>query len=175
MDFKQFIRTIPDHPEPGILFRDVTTLMSNATAFHAAIEAMAAPFQQQTIAQVAGIDARGFILGGALAIELGAGFTALRKPGKLPWHTYRQSYELEYGTDELHMHTDALQPKDRVVLVDDLIATGGTAEAGVKLLQAAEAEIVAATFLVDLPDLGGADRLRAHGLSVNALMAFEGH
>lgn len=175
MDFSQFIRTIPDHPKPGILFRDVTTLMANPAVFKAAIEAMAAPFKEQNIDQVAGIDARGFILGGALAVELGAGFTALRKPGKLPWQTFSAVYELEYGTDELHMHTDALKSGDRVLLVDDLIATGGTAEAGMKLLNQAGAEIVASAFLVDLPDLGGADRLRAHGLKVEALIAFEGH
>ena len=175
MDFTQFIRTIPDYPKPGILFRDVTTLMAHAEAFKAAVETMAAPYKDQSIRQVAGIDARGFILGGALAIELGAGFTALRKPGKLPWQTFSEPYELEYGTDELHMHTDALKAGDRVLLVDDLIATGGTAEAGLKLLRRAKAEIVAAAFLVDLPDLGGADRLRKHGIDVNTLMAFEGH
>ena len=175
MDFKQFIRTIPDHPKPGILFRDVTTLMANAGALQQAIQAMAEPHREQGIDQVAGIDARGFILGGALAVELGAGFTALRKPGKLPWQTFSETYELEYGTDELHMHTDALKPGDNVLLVDDLIATGGTAEAGWKLLYKAKANVVAATFLVDLPDLGGADRLRAHGLMVHSLMQFAGH
>ncbi|MEM9571746.1 MAG: adenine phosphoribosyltransferase [Pseudomonadota bacterium] len=175
MDFKQFVRTIPDHPKPGILFRDVTTLMANAGALRQAIDAMAAPFRDQAIDQVAGIDARGFILGGALAIELGAGFTALRKPGKLPWQTFSEEYELEYGTDELHMHTDALRAGDKVLLVDDLIATCGTAGAGLNLLRKAEAEVVAATFLVDLPDLGGADRLRQLGLDVKSLMAFEGH
>ncbi|MEL7108887.1 MAG: adenine phosphoribosyltransferase [Pseudomonadota bacterium] len=175
MDFKQFIRTIPDHPKPGILFRDVTTLMAHAEAFKSAISAMAAPFRAHAIDQVAGIDARGFILGGALAVELGAGFTALRKPGKLPWTTFSETYDLEYGTDELHMHTDALKAGDKVLLVDDLIATGGTAEAGLKLLKKAKAEIIAATFLVDLPDLGGADKLRALGLDVKTLMEFEGH
>ncbi len=174
MDFKSYIRTIPDHPKPGILFRDVTTLMAHAEAFPAAVKAMAEPFKDQDIDQVAGIDARGFILGGALAIELNAGFTALRKPGKLPWSTYSESYELEYGTDELHMHTDAINAGDRVLLVDDLIATGGTAEAGLKLLRRAKAEVIAASFLVDLPDLGGAARLRAHNINTYALMAFEG-
>ena len=175
MDFKQYIRTIPDHPKPGILFRDATTLMAHAEAFKSAIDAMAAPFRDRKIDQVAGIDARGFILGGALAVELGAGFTALRKPGKLPWTTFSETYDLEYGTDELHMHTDALKPGDQILLVDDLIATGGTAEAGLKLLRRAGAEVIAATFLVDLPDLGGADRLRSHGITVQSLMAFEGH
>ena len=157
------------------MFRDVTTLMADAVALKAAIAAMAAPFRDQRIDQVAGIDARGFILGGALAVELGAGFTALRKPGKLPWQTFSETYELEYGTDELHMHTDALKPGDKVLLVDDLIATGGTAEAGLKLLRRADADVVAASFLVDLPDLGGADRLKSHGLVVQSLMAFGGH
>ncbi|MEM9054915.1 MAG: adenine phosphoribosyltransferase [Pseudomonadota bacterium] len=175
MDFTQFIRTIPDYPKPGILFRDVTTLMAQADVFKAAIHAMAAPFRRQRIDQVAGIDARGFILGGALAVELEAGFTALRKPGKLPWQTFSEAYDLEYGTDELHMHTDALEQGDQVLLVDDLIATGGTAEAGLKLLRRARANVVAATFLVDLPDLGGADRLRKHDITVTSLMAFDGH
>ena len=175
MDLKQFIRTIPDYPKPGIMFRDVTTLMAHAEAFHHAVKLMAATFRDQTIDQVAGIDARGFILGGALAVELGAGFTALRKPGKLPWTTFSETYELEYGTDELHMHTDALSAGDKVLLVDDLIATGGTAEAGLKLLRAAQAEPVAAIFMVDLPELGGAARLRAHEIVVHALMAFKGH
>ena len=175
MDLKEFIRTIPDHPKPGIMFRDVTTLMANAGAFKHAIQKMAEPFRAQKIDQVAGIDARGFILGGALAIELGADLTALRKPGKLPWTTFSETYELEYGTDELHMHTDALRAGDAVLLVDDLIATGGTAEAGLKLLRAAKADIVAAAFLVDLPELGGAARLREHEIVVHSLMSFEGH
>lgn len=160
---------------PGIMFRDVTTLMAHAEAFQAAISEMATPFRDRTIDQVAGIDARGFILGGALAAELGAGFTALRKPGKLPWQTFSETYELEYGTDELHMHTDALQPGDSVILVDDLIATGGTAEAGLKLLRRGGANVLAAIFMVDLPALGGAARLEAHGVPVRALMAFDGH
>ena len=175
MDLKQYIRTIPDHPKPGIMFRDVTTLMADAAAFRQAIQNMANRFRGQKIDQVAGIDARGFILGGALAIELGAGFTALRKPGKLPWTTFSETYDLEYGTDELHMHTDAVNAGDKVLLVDDLIATGGTAEAGLKLLRAAKADVIGAIFLVDLPELGGATRLREHGILVHALIDFEGH
>lgn len=175
MIFEDYIRTIPNYPKPGILFRDVTTLMADAEAFAAAIDAMAAPHVESRIAHVAGIDARGFILGGALAVRLKAGFIALRKPGKLPYETFSETYELEYGTDELHMHTDAIKPGEHVLLVDDLIATGGTAEAGLKLLRRAGAEVTAASFLVDLPDLGGADRLRRHNLSIHSLIAFPGH
>jgi len=175
MDFSKFIRTIPDHPKPGIQFRDVTTLMTHAEAFAASIEAMAAPYRDAKIDHVAGIDARGFIFGGALAVALGAGFVALRKPGKLPANTISEAYELEYGKDALHLHADAVLPGERVLLVDDLIATGGTAEAGLKLLRRAEAEVVAAIFLVDLPELGGAARIRAHGVRVQALTEFAGH
>lgn len=175
MDYKSFVRSIPDYPEPGILFRDVTTLLSHADAFQSAVKTLSAPFETSGITQVAGIDARGFILGGAMATRLGTGFTALRKPGKLPWQTYSESYALEYGRDTLHMHVDALTPDDRVLLVDDLIATGGTAEAGLKLLHRTQANVIAGVFLIDLPDLGGADRLRRHGLDVHALMQFSGH
>ena len=175
MIFKNYIRTVPDYPKPGIMFRDVTTLMSNAEVFRAAIDTIAETYRGVQIDHVAGIDARGFILGGALAIRLKAGFVALRKPGKLPYKTFSETYALEYGTDELHMHVDAVQSGQRVLLVDDLIATGGTAEAGLKVLQRVGVEVIGAAFLVDLPDLGGADRLRAHGLGVTALMAFDGH
>lgn len=175
MNFESYIRTIPDYPKPGILFRDVTTLMADSEAFAAAVDVMAVPHAQSRIAHVAGIDARGFILGGALAVRLKAGFIALRKPGKLPYETLSETYDLEYGTDELHMHTDAIKPGERVLLVDDLIATGGTAQAGLKLLQRAQANVIAASFLIDLPDLGGADRLRSHDLPVHSLVAFSGH
>ena len=175
MDLKDTIRTIPDYPEPGIMFRDVSTLFGDREAFAKAIEVMCAPHMDASISKIAGIDARGFVLGGAMALLMDAGFLPLRKPGKLPFQTHSESYELEYGTDELHMHVDGVSPGERVLLVDDLIATGGTAEAGLKLLRRGRAEIVAASFLVDLPDLGGADRLRAHGVDVHAVMAFEGH
>lgn len=175
MNLETYIRAIPDYPKPGILFRDVTTLMADADAFAAAIDAMAAPHVESRITHVAGIDARGFILGGALAVRLKAGFTALRKPGKLPYETYSETYELEYGTDALHMHVDALKSGDRVLLVDDLIATGGTAGAGLKLLRRAGAKVIAASFLVDLPDLGGAGLLRQQDLSVHSLLSFPGH
>ncbi|MEO0816165.1 MAG: adenine phosphoribosyltransferase [Pseudomonadota bacterium] len=175
MDLKSTIRTIPDYPKPGIMFRDVSTLFGDAAAFAEAVRAMSAPFESAGIAKVAGIDARGFILGGAMAVHLKAGFLPLRKPGKLPFDTHSETYDLEYGSDALHMHVDGVHEGERVLLVDDLIATGGTAEAGLKLLRRGGAEIVAATFLVDLPELGGADRLRGHGVDVHALMAFEGH
>ena len=175
MDLKTAIRTIPDHPEPGILFRDVTTLFADPKAFAQAIDEMAAPWRGQDIALVAGIEARGFILGGALAVALGAGFVPLRKPGKLPFDTLSEDYQLEYGTDTLHIHVDALRSGQRVLLIDDLIATGGTALAGMRLLRRAGAELAGAGFLVDLPDLGGADRLRAEKMQVEALLSFEGH
>ena len=136
---------------------------------------MSEPYKNAGITRVAGIDARGFILGGAIAVALGAGFVPLRKPGKLPFDTHSETYDLEYGSDALHMHVDGVTPGERVLLVDDLIATGGTAEAGAKLLRRGGAEIVAAAFLVNLPELGGADRLRAQGIDVLSLMDFAGH
>lgn len=175
MKLKDAIRTIPDYPRPGILFRDVSTLLGDAEAFGEAVERLTEPYADRGIAKVAGIDARGFILGGAAAHRLGAGFLPLRKPGKLPFDTFTESYELEYGSDALHMHIDGVEPGEKVLLIDDLIATGGTAEAGVKLLRRGGAEIVAAAFLVDLPDLGGSARLRGLGVDVLTLIAFEGH
>ena len=175
MDLKDAIRTIPDYPKPGIMFRDVTTLMGDKLAFEQAVDEMAAPWRETPIDQVVGIEARGFILGGALAVALKAGFVPLRKPGKLPFQTVSRTYELEYGTDELHMHVDAIQSGMRVLLVDDLIATGGTAEAALGLLRDAGAEIVGASFLVDLPDLGGARRIMAQNVQVEALVSYAGH
>lgn len=173
------IRTIPDHPKPGILFRDITTLLGDPAAFAAAVDALvapyAAPYAAPPVAKVAGIEARGFILGGAVAHRLGAGFVPVRKKGKLPHETVRVAYALEYGTDEIEVHRDAVRAGERVLLVDDLIATGGTAVAAVELLRSIGAEIVAAAFVIDLPDLGGAARLRAMGLPVQTLVAFPGH
>jgi adenine phosphoribosyltransferase len=175
VDLRASIRTIPDYPKPGILFRDVTTLMGDARAFRQAVDRLVAPYAGFKIDKVAGIEARGFILGGAMAHQVSCGFVPLRKKGKLPHKTLFTSYELEYGVDELHMHEDAVVVGEKVVLVDDLIATGGTAEAGVKLLRQAGAEVVAAVFVIDLPDLGGSDRIRAMGVPVTALMDFAGH
>ncbi len=174
MDLKAAIRTIPDYPTLGIMFRDVSTLLGDREAFGESVRRMAAPWREHQVAQVAGIDARGFILGGALAYELKAGFLPLRKPGKLPFETWQETYDLEYGSDALHMHVDGVRAGESVLLVDDLIATGGTAEAGLKLLRRGGADVLAALFLIDLPDLGGAQRLRRHGVEVHALMAFEG-
>lgn len=175
MDLRSVIRTIPDHPKPGIMFRDITTLLGDARAFRQTVDELVQPFAGLKIDKVAGIEARGFILAGAAAHQLSAGFTPLRKKGKLPHRTVMASYQLEYGVDELHMHEDALVAGERVLLVDDLIATGGTAEAGVKLLRGAGAEVVAACFIVDLPELGGAEKLKALGVPVSTLIAFDGH
>ena len=175
MDLSKFIRTIPDYPKPGIQFRDITTLLGDARAFRRAVDEMVQPWAGMKIDKVAGIEARGFILGGAVAHQLSAGFVPLRKKGKLPHRTRAVEYALEYGSDSMEMHLDALKPGEKVMLVDDLIATGGTAMAAVQLLQAAGAEIMAAAFVVDLPELGGAERLRAAGVPVSTLVAFEGH
>ena len=169
------IRTIPDYPKPGILFRDITTLLGDARAFRRAVDELVQPFAGSKIDKVAGIEARGFILGGAVAHQLSAGFIPLRKKGKLPHKTVSVEYALEYGVDHMEMHHDAVLEGETVVLVDDLIATGGTAEAAIKLLRGAGADVVAACFVVDLPDLGGADKLRAMGVDVSILLAFEGH
>lgn len=169
------IRTIPDYPKPGIQFRDITTLLADGEAFRRAIQEMTAPFTDQRVNKVAAIEARGFILGGAVAHALGCGFVPLRKKGKLPHKTRAADYALEYGVDTLEMHLDAVDPGDRVLILDDLIATGGTALAAVEMLKAADAVIVGAVFLVDLPDLGGAERLRIAGVPARALVSFEGH
>ena len=174
MDLAAIIRTIPDYPQPGIMFRDITTLLGDARAFRQAVDELVQPFAGMKIDKVAGIEARGFILGGAVAHQLSAGFVPLRKKGKLPHRTRAVEYALEYGSDAMEMHLDAVKPGEKVMLVDDLIATGGTATAAVQLLKEAGAEIMAAAFVVDLPELGGAQRLRSAGVPVSTLVAFEG-
>ena len=169
------IRTIPDYPKPGILFRDITTLLGDARAFRRAVDELVQPFAGAKIEKVAGIEARGFILGGAVAHQLSAGFTPVRKKGKLPAATLRQTYALEYGEDEVEIHLDAIKPGESVLVVDDLIATGGTAEAAIKLLRQAGAKVIGAAFVIDLPDLGGAERIENHGVPVHALVSFPGH
>jgi adenine phosphoribosyltransferase len=169
------IRTIPDYPKPGILFRDITTLMGNARAFRRAVDELVHPFAGAKIDKIAGIEARGFILGGAIAHQLSAGFVPIRKKGKLPHETVRIAYSLEYGVDEMEVHRDAVSPGDKVILVDDLIATGGTAQAASQLLAQLGADIEAACFVIDLPDLGGRAKLEALGIDVRTLIAFDGH
>jgi adenine phosphoribosyltransferase len=169
------IRTIPDYPRPGIKFRDITTLLGNARAFRRTVDELVHPYAGSKIDKIAGIEARGFILGGAIAHQLSAGFIPIRKKGKLPHETVRVAYSLEYGLDEMEMHKDAVSAGEKVILVDDLIATGGTAEGAVKLLRQMGAEIVAACFVIDLPALGGRAKLEGLGVDVRCLIAYEGH
>jgi adenine phosphoribosyltransferase len=175
MDLKSVIRTIPDYPKPGIMFRDITTLLTDARGFRRAIDELVQPLAGSKIDKVAGIEARGFILGGAIAHQLSIGFIPVRKKGKLPYRTIAERYELEYGVDEVEIHVDAVAPGEKVLLVDDLIATGGTASAAIRLLERAGAQVVLCSFIVDLPDLGGAAKLRAMGKDVVSLVSFEGH
>jgi adenine phosphoribosyltransferase len=169
------IRTIPDYPKPGILFRDITTMLGDARAFRRAVDELVHPYAGTRVDKIAGIEARGFILGGAIAHQLSAGFVPIRKKGKLPHDTVRIAYSLEYGVDEMEMHRDAIIPGEKVILVDDLIATGGTAEAATTLLQQMGANVVAACFVIDLPDLGGRARIEALGVPVRTLIEFAGH
>jgi adenine phosphoribosyltransferase len=171
-ELKRAIRTIPDYPKPGIQFRDITTLLGNARAFRLTVDELVAPWADAQVDRVAGIEARGFILGGAVAHQLRAGFVPIRKKGKLPHATVRVAYSLEYGLDEMEMHMDAVNPGERLILVDDLIATGGTAEAAVRLLRQRGAEVLAACFVVDLPELGGSRRLEAAQVPVRTLLTF---
>ena len=174
-EIKDSIRTIPDYPKPGVQFRDITTLLGNARTFRRVIDELVEPWSIAKVDRVAGIEARGFILGGAVAHQLAAGFVPIRKKGKLPHSTVRVAYSLEYGLDEMEMHEDAVSRGERLILVDDLIATGGTAEAAVKLLRRLGAEILAACFVIDLPELGGSKKLTDLGVPVRTLVSFEGH
>lgn len=172
---RDLIRSIPDYPKPGILFRDITPLLGDAQGFRDTIDGLATRYQDSRITRVAGIEARGFIIGGALARQLGCGFVPIRKRGKLPARCVGQDYELEYGTDRLEMHADAVRPEDQVLVADDLIATGGTAEAAVRLVEQVGGVVVECCFVIDLPDLGGRARIERLGKRVHSLLEFEGH
>jgi adenine phosphoribosyltransferase len=174
LDLKALIRTIPDYPKAGIMFRDVTTLLGHSAGLGEAVDRLVATPVASRVDKVAGIEARGFILGGAVAHQLGRGFVPIRKKGKLPWETITESYQLEYGVDAVEMHTDALAPGDVVLLVDDLIATGGTARAAVRLIERSGAHVPAAAFVIELPELGGRKLLEDMGVAVHCLMSFEG-
>ncbi len=171
---KDYIRTIVDFPHEGIMFRDVTTLFADPRGFRMAVDQMLHPYAGQPIDKVVGLEARGFILGGAIAHQLTVGFVPIRKKGKLPGTTISQDYTLEYGEAIVEIHDDAIQPGERVLVVDDLLATGGTAEAGIKLIERLGGEIVGCAFIIDLPDLGGRAKLAALGMDVHALCSFEG-
>ncbi len=171
---RALIRTIPDFPRPGVMFRDVTTLFADAAGFRAAISGLAAPWAGAGIDAVVGLEARGFILGGAVADRLGLGFVPIRKQGKLPHAVLSESYSLEYGRAVMEVHDDALTPGARVLIIDDLLATGGTAEAAIRLCRRLGAEVAGCAFVVDLPDLGGHAALLRQGVPVEVLLAFDG-
>lgn len=174
VDIKAYIRTIPDYPNPGIQFRDITTLLNDPIGFREAVDAMVKVHDAGQIDHIAGIEARGFILGGAMAHQMSAGFVPIRKKGKLPGETIEEDYALEYGTDTIELHVDAIEPGQKVLLVDDLLATGGTAAAAIRLLERAGAQVVACSFVVDLPDLGGRAVLEGLGKEVLTLCHFDG-
>jgi adenine phosphoribosyltransferase len=174
MPIKSRIRTVPHYPKQGIMFRDITTLLKDPVGFRTTIDELAKRYGDMKIDKIAGIESRGFILGAPLAYVLGKGFVPIRKKGKLPAETIGHDYELEYGTDRIEIHTDAISKGERVLLVDDLIATGGTAEAACKLIEKIGGHIVECCFIIDLPDIGGRKRLEKHGHKVFALCEFEG-
>jgi adenine phosphoribosyltransferase len=175
LDLKSLIRTIPDYPKKGILFRDITTLIEDPQGFRESVDRLATMHRELGITHVAGIEARGFIFGAGVAIAMGVGFVPVRKKGKLPGETIGQNYALEYGVDTIEIHADVIGVGDRILLVDDLIATGGTALAAVSLLRRTGADVAHSGFVIDLLDLGGADKLRAAGVQVESLISFEGH
>lgn len=174
MDIKKLIRDIPDHPKPGIIFRDITTLLLDADGFSYTVEQLTDFSRTLAPDKIAGIEARGFIVGGAVAHQLGLGFVPIRKAGKLPWKTIGKEYQLEYGTDRVEIHTDMLQKGQRVLLIDDLIASGGTALAARDLVAGAGAEVVGAAFIIDLPELGGSQKLGVSGLPMLSLVSYLG-
>jgi adenine phosphoribosyltransferase len=173
-EIASYIRTIPDFPVPGVMFRDVSTLFANPRGFRLAVDGLSDPFTNDGIDAIVAMDARGFVLGGAVAYKLGLPFVPIRKKGKLPGATIVEAYTLEYGEAVVEIHEDALEAGQRVLLIDDLLATGGTAAAGVKLVERLGAHIVAASFVVDLPELGGAKRLRDLGVRIHTLCEFDG-
>ena len=175
LDVASLIRTVPDFPKPGVQFRDITTLLKDRDGFHAVIEALATAQTGRAIDKIAAIESRGFIVGAALASRLRVGFVPIRKRGKLPAENFGEDYELEYGRDRLEMHRDAIDPGERVLLVDDLVATGGTAQAAARLIRTARGSLVGCAFVIDLPDLGGRKRLEALGIPVQVLCKFSGH
>jgi adenine phosphoribosyltransferase len=175
MNLRDLVRSIPDYPKPGIIFRDITTLLRHPSGFRKAVDEMVQPFAGAGINKVAGIEARGFILGGAVAHQLSVGFIPIRKKGKLPWQTISVEYQLEYGRDQVEIHIDSLERGDRILMVDDLIATGGTATAAIQLVREAGGEVVGCSFVIELPALGGVQKINQLGVPVRTLMAFEGH
>lgn len=174
MLIKDRIRTIVDHPKPGIQFRDITTLLQDPVGMGLTIDQLVEQYKGVRIDKVVGVEARGFILGGAVAHQVRAGFVPVRKPGKLPWNTIGQDYELEYGSDRVEMHTDAILQGEKVLLVDDLIATGGTALAVLDMIERIGGDVVGCAFVIDLPDLGGSRRIEERGFTVTSLCSFEG-
>ena len=173
-DLKSMVRSLPGVPHEGVIFRDITTLFRDPLGFRKTVDAMVHPFAGQRVDRVAGIEARGFILGGAIAHQLSVGFVPVRKKGKLPWETIGQDYDLEYGSDRVEIHTDAIQPGETILLIDDLLATGGTACAAIDLIEGAGGNITGCSFVIDLPELGGSERLKDMGMTVQSLMSFEG-
>lgn len=174
MDIKRLIRTIPDYPKPGIQFRDITTLLLDPDGVRSVVAQLAEPFGGGQIQKVAGVEARGFIFGLAVAMELGVGFVPIRKHGKLPWETVGEDYQLEYGTDRVEIHRDAIQSAERVLLVDDLIATGGTAEAAIRVIERVGGVVEGCAFVIELPDLGGRSRVGSKGRRILSICSFAG-
>ncbi len=174
MDIKPLIRTIPDYPKPGIQFRDITTLLLDPDGVRSAVTQLAEPFGGGQIQKVAGVEARGFIFGLAVALELDVGFVPIRKPGKLPWETVGEDYQLEYGSNRVEIHRDAIQADERILLVDDLIATGGTAEAAIRVIERIGGKVEGCAFVIELPDLGGRSRIEADGRQILSICSFSG-
>ncbi|KKD59374.1 adenine phosphoribosyltransferase [Grimontia sp. AD028] len=172
---KDSIKTIPDYPKPGIMFRDITSLMENAEAYRATIGLLVEKYKDQGFTKIVGTESRGFLFGAPLALELGVGFVPVRKPGKLPREVISESYELEYGTDKLEIHTDAIVEGDKVLMVDDLLATGGTIEATTKLIRRLGGDVAHAAFIINLPEIGGEKRLQENGIDVYSICQFDGH